>query len=328
MRICLIVNRASRRGCQKRLLDRIHRELSGCDLSVALTGTVSELSEVVEQAKAAKVDALVVVGGDGTVSHVLEYLAFSGIALGIIPTGTANDLATNLGIPRGVKEACMVIKNGRTKDIDLLEVNGRLFVTAGGIGVVAETGIGVNRWKSKGGLLLKAIHFFGSLVYVTYSFYLLLFARSIVTEAEVLLDGKSEKKKKNYIALFVHNQPSLGKVVVPCPAARSDDHLLDVCLMTERKGLRRLGAVFTVILMSAGGSHQKRKEIRIERGQKVEIRCRETRTFMADGESLSKEKTFEIKVVPGALKVLAANVGEWSEKKVERETSDYSAKAD
>lgn len=303
LKSCLVVNKASRRGGRGKLLELVKKGLSKLELAVSITESTVEVEEVIRQARENQVSAVVVIGGDGTVSHLLEHLADTRIALGLVPTGTANDLAGYLGIPTDPGKACEIIQQGFYRELDLLEVNGRLFVTAGGIGVVADTGIGVNRWKSRGGLLLKAIRFFGSKVYVLYSLALLLFSPHLVTEAEVLVDDRSLGKKR-YIALFAHNQPSLGKVVVPCPDATSEDGLIDLCLMEERKGLRRWGAVWTVLLMSLGGSHRNRSEIELVRGRRVEIRVEGKKTFMADGEALLNASHFVLKARPKALKVL------------------------
>src|SRR6188508_2124413 len=78
---------------------------------------------------------VVVGGGDGSVSSAAQALAGSGAALGIMPLGTLNHLARDLGIPATLQESVQVIASGRTRSIDVAEVNGRTFVNNAAIGL-------------------------------------------------------------------------------------------------------------------------------------------------------------------------------------------------
>src|SRR5690606_10276116 len=80
-----------------------------------------------ESAKAGKIDAVAVGGGDGTIRSVAEVLADTGIALGILPLGTRNHFAKELGIA-DLETAADAIAGGRTAPVDAGEVNGRLFI--------------------------------------------------------------------------------------------------------------------------------------------------------------------------------------------------------
>lgn len=78
---------------------------------------------------------VIAAGGDGTVSAVAGALAGSDAALGILPLGTLNHLARDLGIPPDLNEAAAIIAAGRERRIDLAEVNGRAFVNNASIGL-------------------------------------------------------------------------------------------------------------------------------------------------------------------------------------------------
>lgn len=80
-------------------------------------------------------DAVVVGGGDGSVNAAASVLAGTGIPLGVLPLGTFNHFAKDLGIPLALDEAARVVAEGRTTFVDLGEVNGRIFVNNSSLGI-------------------------------------------------------------------------------------------------------------------------------------------------------------------------------------------------
>src|SRR4030095_5211934 len=78
---------------------------------------------------------VIVGGGDGSVSSAAQALAGSDAALGILPLGTLNHLARDLGIPSDLQQSAKVIASGRTRSIDVAEVNGRTYVNNAAIGL-------------------------------------------------------------------------------------------------------------------------------------------------------------------------------------------------
>ncbi len=80
-------------------------------------------------------DAVVAAGGDGTISAVAGALAGSDVPLGIVAMGTLNHFARDLGLPLEVKQAAAVIAAGRTRQVDVAELNGRVFVNNSSVGL-------------------------------------------------------------------------------------------------------------------------------------------------------------------------------------------------
>jgi diacylglycerol kinase family enzyme len=99
---------------------------SGRDLPDALRAAVAGRE---------RFDALAVGGGDGTIGTAAAALAGTGIPLGVLPLGTLNHFARDLGIPAPLELACGVIAEGHGRDFDVAEVNGRIFVNNSSIGV-------------------------------------------------------------------------------------------------------------------------------------------------------------------------------------------------
>ena len=81
---------------------------------------------------------LVAGGGDGTLGTVVNALAGSGTALGVLPLGTLNHFAKDLGLPLGLEEAVGVLASGRRARIDLGEVNGRRFLNNASLGIYPD----------------------------------------------------------------------------------------------------------------------------------------------------------------------------------------------
>jgi diacylglycerol kinase family enzyme len=87
------------------------------------------------EARRGEADAIVVGGGDGTVRAAASVLAETAIPLGIIPLGTLNHFAKDLGLPLAIEEAAATIAAGRTRMVDLAEVNGETFINNSSIGI-------------------------------------------------------------------------------------------------------------------------------------------------------------------------------------------------
>jgi diacylglycerol kinase family enzyme len=91
-----------------------------------------------EAAKAAGVDALVAAGGDGTISTAAAAVAGTDMPLGVLPLGTLNHFAKDAGIPLDLEQAVAAIAGGRTRQVDIAEVNGRVFINNSAVGLYPE----------------------------------------------------------------------------------------------------------------------------------------------------------------------------------------------
>jgi diacylglycerol kinase family enzyme len=87
------------------------------------------------EAERGEADAIVVGGGDGSIRTVASVLADTSVPLGVIPLGTLNHFAKDLGIPLPVRDAAAIIAAGRTRMVDLAEVNGETFINNSSIGI-------------------------------------------------------------------------------------------------------------------------------------------------------------------------------------------------
>src|SRR5699024_2573811 len=119
-RAALIVNTRSRTGAEA--FSRAREILTGLGVPITSAYPVRDparIPETVHEALREGADLLVLGGGDGTVSSVVDHLADELPVLGLLPLGTANDFARTLQIPTDLRRACEVIVGHRVVDVDL-----------------------------------------------------------------------------------------------------------------------------------------------------------------------------------------------------------------
>jgi diacylglycerol kinase family enzyme len=130
----LLVNVHSRRGAgAAETVSGILKD-AGVETLVGNSERPGDLSDLIRAANG-KVRSVILGGGDGTLNAALPGLLETGLQLGIIPLGTANDLARTLGIPANVGAAARIIAEGKLRRVDIGEVNGHPF------GVGAHAGL-------------------------------------------------------------------------------------------------------------------------------------------------------------------------------------------
>ncbi len=172
-----------------------------------------------QQAVAKSADIVIAAGGDGTLHAVASGLIRSNSVLGIIPVGTMNNVAHSLQIPEDIGQACEIIANGHTRQIDVGIVNGNIFLEVAGIGLEAALFPAAEEIKAKG--LPSTIRgIFDGLRT------LFVFQPSRFT---ISFDQK-QKRRVNAIQISVCNSPYYGAHLRFAPRARMDDGFLDILI--------------------------------------------------------------------------------------------------
>jgi YegS/Rv2252/BmrU family lipid kinase len=133
-RICIIANPAAR-GVKARLksLERLTR-----NVVIKTTKGPGDAEAQTERAVEQGYSTIVAAGGDGTINEVVNGIGSSPVALGILPMGTVNVFAMELGIPLDLLAAWKVIRSHKVRAIDLASANGHLFVQMAGVGADAQ----------------------------------------------------------------------------------------------------------------------------------------------------------------------------------------------
>jgi diacylglycerol kinase family enzyme len=138
--IAVIVNAGSGGGNDAALVDRLaaHFRDAGLHAEIELAHGGDEIAAAVGNAVARRPRLVVAGGGDGTVSTVAATLVDTGIVFGVLPLGTLNHFAKDLGIPLEVADAVAVLAHGQAAPVDVGEVNGRIFVNNSGLGLYPD----------------------------------------------------------------------------------------------------------------------------------------------------------------------------------------------
>jgi len=133
----VILNPAARSDKASRLRERI-AALSG-GVSMRLTLEAGDAREIAAEAVREGFEVVIAAGGDGTLNEVVNGIGGSSVRLGILPVGTMNVFATELGIPQGnLERAWSVIEQGKVVEVDLPKANDTHFIQLAGVGLDAE----------------------------------------------------------------------------------------------------------------------------------------------------------------------------------------------
>jgi diacylglycerol kinase (ATP) len=236
-------------------------------------------------------DLVVLGGGDGTMNLAADALVASGKPLGIIPVGTANDLARTLGIPPYVPDACRVIAAGRTRLIDLGQANGKYFFNVASIGLSAEV---TRHHRGARKRWLRVL-----------SYPLSVFdAYRTMRPFRARIRCDDQRSRVRAIQITVGNGRHYGGGMTVAEDAAIDDQRLDVyCL--KPSSFWTLLALFPALRY---GRLRNRAPVLVWRGREVEIRTRRRLPVNTDGELTTRTPVL-IKVAPRALSVFVPEPG-------------------
>ena len=269
-RILLIVNTKARRGAEAAEMVRGRLAAAGVEVVPAATEKPEDIETAIRTA-AGKVDAVLLGGGDGTISHAGLALMETGLPLGVLPLGTANDLARTLGLPEAPEAALDVILAGRRRKIDLGSVNGKPFFNVASLGLSSD----LARELSSG--LKKR---WGRLGYAMAALRALWKAERF---SAWITEGETTTRTKTLQIAVGNGVFYGGGTRVAADAAIDDGHLDLYSLET--------GDVLKLALMLRtfrSGEHGAWHEVHTARGTEFEIRTRRPKPVNADGELITE----------------------------------------
>ncbi len=236
-------------------------------------------------------DIIVACGGDGTVNEVAKGIMKSTrkVPVAILSSGTVNDFANFMEIPRGIKAFFNMIERGQTLDIDIGKANEEYFVNVAAGGLLTNVGYQVNI-ESKLMLGRMAYYLEGLRELTT----------QIIEPIKVDIESEEYTKKDNNILLFIiSNSASIGGFKNLAPSADVSDGLLDV-LIIENPDLQNLADIFFNIF---SGAHVNNPYVKYFKTNNIKISSKEEVNIDIDGEYGGKlPVAFEI--IPKAFRIL------------------------
>jgi YegS/Rv2252/BmrU family lipid kinase len=283
-RALVLVNSKARRG-QESIAPVVER-LRGGGLAVTVE-PFEALPEIARDIVRLRhmADLVVVCGGDGSVSSAALAVIESGLPMGIIPMGTANDLARTLAIPMDLQEAADVIVQGATRRIDVGTVNGHAFFNVASIGLSTELAKGLDPALKKR---------FGRVGYALAAVKVL--ARARPFRAKIVEKGTVIQVKSFQIAVGNGRHYGGGNVIEE--TAEIDDGHLDLYSL-EMTNLWKLALMLRSFRT---GRHGAWNEVRTARCVEFDIETRKPKPVNADGEIVTSTPA-HFKVHPKAVSI-------------------------
>ncbi len=283
-RALFLVNSRARRGQEN--LSQIRDRLSAGGLElIEPRGEPGDWSELIRRHRQ-EAELIVLGGGDGTINGALNGLLEAQLPFGVLPLGTANDLARTLQLPADPVAACEVILSGRVQRIDVGRVNDRPFLNVASMGLAGE----LTRRLSRG-----AKTRWGVLAYVWAAIGALLHARPFMVE--IVCNGECVRTRTWQVA--VGNGRSYGGGLTIHEEARINDGLLNLYSMEFKRGWH----ILPLIPALWRGTLDPVNTVRTLCSTKFEIRpIRRPHSITADGEIVGKTPAV-FQLLPQALSV-------------------------
>lgn len=239
MRYLLIVNPVSGGGRGLRLLGKVLRSFRrrGDEVIVEWTKAPGDATRIAREHGAQSFDAVIGAGGDGTIHEVIAALAGTSVPLGILPWGTGNVFAKELGLPRTPSGLCRVIRRRRVVSMDLGLADGRPFLLMASVGLDAYA---LARLGALGSLAAKRQWGIAAYVWAGIGAWF----RYRQPRIEVILeDGTVD----HGTFVLVSNTRLYGASFVFLPRAKPTDGLLDVFVFRDSGRWRFLGMVVQLV---------------------------------------------------------------------------------
>ena len=286
----LLINQRSRKGRTDASRARSLLADAGITLLQPPAEDTRSYPELIS-AYAERVDAVIVGGGDGTLNAAARGLMQTGLPLGILPLGTANDFARTLGIGAGLEQAVKIIADGQLRPVDLGEVNQHLFLNVCSIGFSAElarnlTAEAKKRWGI-GGYALAALR---------------LLRQSRPFSATLIHQG--ERTPIKTVQVSVGNGRFYGGGMTVEQRATPDDGLLDVYSLE----LQRSWQLIALLPALRRGTHGRWRNVRAFSTTELTIETRRPHYINADGEIIGQTPA-HFRLIAQALRVYAPSAG-------------------
>jgi YegS/Rv2252/BmrU family lipid kinase len=289
--------RADLRRDMERVIDYLGER--GWHVTMRTTRKPGDGTELARAAVAGGCKAVLVAGGDGTIHEVVNGLVGSDTALGVLPVGTGNVWAKEIGLPTltltqrdRLLTAARLLVDGDVRRVDLGRVGERYFLICAGVGIDATVAAQVEpRTRTTKQL--------GALAYLSAGLWIVRDFSGV--RSTIVIDGRTVRTK--VVLIVVSNIQLYGGIVKMTPEARVDDGLLDIRIF---KGLgptwvlRHLAGVFT-------HRHLRDPMVSHYQGRNVTIYTGEPFPVQLDGEPVGMTPV-SVEVVPRALRVLVPKV--------------------
>ncbi len=284
--LLFIINPISGGRSKARMERIINLNLNAVKFNYQITYTkYAQHGQKIVEERADDFDAVIAVGGDGTINEIAQSLSLKNIPMGIVPMGSGNGLARHLGIPLTIEKAIALINNFHIKTIDTATLNGHFFASIAGIGFDSLIAADFDKADGRG---------FINYARLTTKEYFAFKEQ----DYQITIDGKTLERKAALVTFANSNQ--FGFETKIAPNAIIDDGLIDVCIMKKPK-IFQMPLLMTQIWSS---SAHKSELIEIVKGKHILVAPNKFLYANIDGESVKVGEKVEVLVNHKNLKIL------------------------
>ncbi len=288
MKIKFIVNPISGKGKQKGIEDSIKKNLDSkkYEYSVKFTERQGHAKELCKQAITDGYEAVIAVGGDGTVNEIASECIGKDTVLGIIPAGSGNGFAYHMGMKKNIKASILQLNNATIKIVDSCTANAMPFVNVSGIGFDAHIANLFQNLEKRG----------------FWNYIKLIFKEINYKSKKYTINHNGKSRKIKAVMISFANSSQYGNNFHISPKSELDDGLIDFVIVKDMP--KRMIPQF--LIKVANGKIENSKFVEIIQAKEMEIFSNE-KIIHLDGEPKKINKSVLIKNNPKTLKILIPN---------------------
>ncbi len=294
-KIIFLVNPVAGTAKKDAVMELIKRTVSERKIyfEIHQTNEFGDYDDIAEKIQGEEITDIVIIGGDGTVNHVIGALNQQNVNFGIIPYGSGNGLARSAGIPTKPKAALDLILNGRAKKVDAFSVNGKFACMLAGLGFDAQVAHDFSQKSSRGLITYtqqSIINFFKAQPY----------------PFEITVDKFQFFSYAFFISIANANQ--FGNNFTIAPEAKLNDGLLDIVIVQK---MSKAKLPFAVLKQIRGNNKLEKfveeignKNLLYFQVPEINIKNLKLAPLHIDGEPVDFEKEVEIKIINNCFSLL------------------------
>ena len=286
IRIAFIINPISGTNDKSNIKSKIENHFSdkAFEIDIITTKRAGDATRFAGQFVREFFDAVIAVGGDGTVNEVANGIKGSNIAMGIIPSGSGNGFARHAKLPLKIDEALSVIEDFFTLKIDSISINNKISLNVSGVGFDAMV---ANKFQqlSKRGLSSYAKIIIQEL------------PKYKAANYKLLVDGKEIEREAFLISIA--NSSQFGNNAYISPMASVTDGLIDLCIIKKFNKIE--SPIFAQKLMF--GNIHKSKYAEIIQCKEIEL-IQQSEIYHLDGDAMNNGNKLNIKINTEAINMI------------------------
>lgn len=286
-RILFVVNRKSGASDNRDIDDTIYDGIVGKEIIYESFNMEGENipNNVREKIKLFKPDTVVAAGGDGTVNMVASLIYGTSMKLGIIPLGSANGLATELGIPSNSGEAISRIIGGQANKIDMVRINGHISLHLSDLGINARI---IKKFEKEGkrGFFAYFRQYIKELFQLPKHF-----------ECTVRAD-ENTFMHKSYMTLIA-NSSRYGTGANINPLGKIDDGCFEVILIRPFRNW-----IWKSLISAFTGTFHRQPHVEVYHCKKATITVKPAQELQIDGETQGKFESVEATIIEGGINII------------------------